>query len=51
MKVPAVVCYEGGESIRLNGHAIQTGYDSILHVLQAMDMIDAPIARKRKTKF
>ncbi|MCB9309030.1 MAG: succinylglutamate desuccinylase/aspartoacylase family protein [Lewinellaceae bacterium] len=50
MKVPAVV-YEGGESIRLNGHAIQTGYDSILHVLQAMDMIDAPIAPKKENQI
>lgn len=47
MRIPAVV-FEGGESIRLSGDAIDTGHQTIVNVLSAMDMIEtAPLQAHR----
>lgn len=34
-----VIVYEGGESLRLDGHSIEIGMDGIKHILQAKGMI------------
>ena len=40
MKIPVIV-YEGGESLRLDGHSIEIGLDGIKQILQAKSMIPA----------
>ncbi|MBY5959890.1 succinylglutamate desuccinylase/aspartoacylase family protein [Membranicola marinus] len=42
-KIPVIV-YEGGESLRLDGHSIEVGLDGIKQILQAKSMLDPGFA-------
>ncbi|MEZ4911757.1 MAG: succinylglutamate desuccinylase/aspartoacylase family protein [Saprospiraceae bacterium] len=48
MHVPAIV-FEGGESIRLSGKAIETGYQSIINILSKMEMMDRDMTLPRNS--
>ncbi len=48
MQVPVIV-YEGGESERLCGYSIESGYDGILRVLHHLQMRDSAPAPKHRS--
>jgi predicted deacylase len=51
MNIPTIV-FEGGESVRLDGFAIEKGYEGMLRVLQHLEMVEsAPISSDKTFHF
>jgi len=51
MDIPTIV-YEAGEAVRIDGYAIDSGYDGMLRVLQALNIINkAPVKSKDSKHF